>query len=231
MRCGRRRQLPARCRSTARHRYQAAVLRYGLQRSPQAASAFGGGMLLQPVGDAKAVAHAEVIHRQHIRAAELEHQQHLHRPAADAAHLREPRDDLLIGERVRALARSGTTRREGLIGQVPQRGHLGEREAGGAQARARRPPAPSAESGMRPGRSESMKRLRMVLAAVPFSCWCAMACASAWNGWHSLCGSSAHGPTARISPPSTGSAWHRCARMCLLTDVMTATRYFWQAGQ
>src|SRR5580700_12227361 len=62
-----------------------------------------------------------------------------------------------------------------------------------------------------------MKRLRMVLAAVPFSCWCAMAWARASNGWHSLCSASAHGPTARIRPASTGSAADRCARMCWLT--------------
>ena len=37
--------VPARCSSRARHRYQAAAERYGLQRSPQAASAFGCGMI------------------------------------------------------------------------------------------------------------------------------------------------------------------------------------------
>ena len=35
-------------RSTARHRYQAAVVRYGAQRRPKAASAFGAGRLRLP---------------------------------------------------------------------------------------------------------------------------------------------------------------------------------------
>jgi len=52
----------------------------------------------QAVGEAKSIAYAEVVDRQHVGAAELEHQQHLDRPPADTAHLREPLDDLFAVE-------------------------------------------------------------------------------------------------------------------------------------
>jgi hypothetical protein len=39
---------PARDRSTARHKYHAAALRCGAQRSPYIASSFGGGIFFKP---------------------------------------------------------------------------------------------------------------------------------------------------------------------------------------
>src|SRR5579864_4675094 len=70
--------------------------------------------------------------------------------------------------------------------------------------------------GKQPPPQLSTRRLRMVAAAVPFSCWCAIACARAWNGWQSSSLVSVHGPAARISAPSTGSAFDRWAWMSWL---------------
>ena len=47
---------------------------------------------------AKAIAHAKIIRRQNIMAAELKNQQHLHRPATDAANFRQPRDNFIVGQ-------------------------------------------------------------------------------------------------------------------------------------
>jgi hypothetical protein len=60
---------------------------------------FGRRQRVGPVSEPETVAHAVVVHRQHIRPTELEHQHHLHRPGPDAAHLREPRDDRCVVER------------------------------------------------------------------------------------------------------------------------------------
>src|SRR5262249_41968092 len=62
-----------------------------------------------------------------------EHEQHLYRPASDAAHLREARDDLFVAE-LEEGCRLGHDRGDGLLREVPQRGDLGEGEAGAAQA-------------------------------------------------------------------------------------------------
>src|SRR6185437_85901 len=49
---------------------------------------------------AESLAHAEIVERQHIGPAEAEDQQHLDRPAADAAHLRQLLDDRLVFETI-----------------------------------------------------------------------------------------------------------------------------------
>jgi hypothetical protein len=54
---------------------------------------FWRGHLPQSIREPKAVAYAEVVHRQDIAASELKDQQHLDGPAADPTHLREPLDD------------------------------------------------------------------------------------------------------------------------------------------
>jgi hypothetical protein len=88
--------------------------------------------LAQAIGEAESVAHAEVVDRQHVRPAELEHQQHLHRPASNASHLRETLDDRIVVERFErgSIGHDAFVR---LLRQVAQRGDLREREAGGAQ--------------------------------------------------------------------------------------------------
>jgi len=88
--------------------------------------------LLQAVGGAKARPQPKVIHRQHIRAPEVEYQEHLHRPAADAAHLGEALDDRFVFERAQGVA-IGDHSLKRLGGEVLQRRDLGEREAGGPQ--------------------------------------------------------------------------------------------------
>jgi len=64
----------------------------------------------------------------------VEHEQHLHRPASDAAHLRKARDDLIVAE-LEERRGIGHHRRECLLGEIPQRRDLGEGESGGPQAR------------------------------------------------------------------------------------------------
>src|SRR5262245_46628823 len=39
----------------------------------------------QPISEAKAIAHAKVVHREHIRSAELEDEHHFNGPATDTA--------------------------------------------------------------------------------------------------------------------------------------------------
>jgi hypothetical protein len=58
----------------------------------------------EPIGQAKALAHAEIVYGQHVGATQLEHQQHLHRPAADTPHRREPLDDFKIAQGVQRIA-------------------------------------------------------------------------------------------------------------------------------
>jgi len=77
----------------------------------------------EAVGEPEAVAHPVVVHRQHIRPPELEHQHHLHRPRTDAAHLREPGDDF----RVRECGQRRAVRhhaREGVRREIFERGGL-----------------------------------------------------------------------------------------------------------
>jgi len=81
------------------------------------------GHLLQPVGGAKAGAQPEVVHGQHIRAPEVEYQEHLHRPAADAADLGETLDDRFVLERDQRLE-IGHHSLQRLRGEVLERGDL-----------------------------------------------------------------------------------------------------------
>jgi len=90
------------------------------------------GELAQPVGGAKSGPHSKVVDRQHVGAPEVEHEQHLHRPAADPANLREALDDRGIVELLERGA-VGNDRRERLGCEVLEGGDLREREAGGAQ--------------------------------------------------------------------------------------------------
>ena len=81
----------------------------------------------QSIGEAKSVAHAEVVDRQHIGPPEARHQHHLHGPAADAAHLRDAFDDLVIGERVQDFRRRNDAV-EGLAREILDARDLGERQ-------------------------------------------------------------------------------------------------------
>jgi hypothetical protein len=86
----------------------------------------------EAVGKLETLAHAEVIAWQHVGAAQAEHQQHLGRPPADAAHGNEALDQLVVGERGRGVI-VGDGAIEGLRGEVFQRGDLREGEADAAQ--------------------------------------------------------------------------------------------------
>src|SRR5207249_4505126 len=83
-------------------------------------------------GDREALADAVVVRGQHVRAAEAEDEEHLHRPPANAAHLAEAFDDRLVlhatdlGERG-DLATPCPSRK------VAQREELRAREAGGTE--------------------------------------------------------------------------------------------------
>ena len=88
------------------------------------------------VGDAKAVAHAEIIRRQNILPAELENQQHLHRPAPDAAHFRQPRDDFVVGQ-FHDLPRRRHDAGQRLFRDVADGPDFGEGKSAGADLRVR----------------------------------------------------------------------------------------------
>ena len=89
-------------------------------------SGLGHGALL--VGQPEAVADAEIVHGQDVRAAELENQEHLNGPASDATRFGEPHDDFLVVQLGDvAGGRDGAV--QGLGGDVADGGDLGEREA------------------------------------------------------------------------------------------------------
>src|SRR4051812_2012929 len=77
----------------------------------------------QSVGQAKAVAYAEVVDRKYVWPTEAEHEQHLHGPASYAADLRDALDDLFALERVQNLVRWNQAR-EGLGGEILDAGNL-----------------------------------------------------------------------------------------------------------
>ncbi|HLJ05521.1 MAG TPA: hypothetical protein VKT26_04585, partial [Acetobacteraceae bacterium] len=86
----------------------------------------------QAVGQAESVAHPEIVDRQNIRAAQLEHQQHLDGPAADATHLGKAGDDCLVRQRLQGIPIRDDSGR-GLGGKILQGGDLRERQARGTQ--------------------------------------------------------------------------------------------------
>ena len=90
------------------------------------------GHLLQPIGEAKTVADAEVIDRQDVGPAQPEHEHHFDCPPADAANLREACDDLFVAERAQRLV-IGYHEGECLLREVAQRGYLCIGESGRAQ--------------------------------------------------------------------------------------------------
>src|SRR4051812_1257617 len=51
------------------------------------------GQLFRAERDREALSDAVVVERQHVRAAEAEHEEHLDRPAADASNFRQALDD------------------------------------------------------------------------------------------------------------------------------------------
>jgi len=74
---------------------------------------------LQPIRQLESLPDAEVSHRQHIGAAQLEHQQHLHGPAADAAHRREPLDDFQVTQGMQRIPERDDSA-QGLGGKIAQ---------------------------------------------------------------------------------------------------------------
>ena len=68
-------------------------------RSPALTPAFDvlfAGCLARLEGDRETLAYSEVVHREHIGAAQSEHEEHLSCPAPDPAHLDQPPDDLFV---------------------------------------------------------------------------------------------------------------------------------------
>ena len=90
--------LPSQC-----HRIRHATVRYGRHGSPSAVSSAGVGMRVEPVGALDRAPDPEVADREHVRALELEHEEHVRAPLADALHGDELGDDLVVGQVVEAL--------------------------------------------------------------------------------------------------------------------------------
>ena len=85
----------------------------------------------QRVDEDEPCAHAVVVRRPHAEPPEVNEQEHLGRPAADAAHGREPLDDLSIRQLVKVVERHRSVRR--LRGQVDDRGGLRPAQADSPQ--------------------------------------------------------------------------------------------------
>ena len=124
------RSRPARAPTwTACQQYRATVERWGRKRSPSACSAFGLIISGSAMDQRPAVAHAEVVDGPDVGPLQLEQQEHLGRPAADAADRDEPGDDLLVVERVDAAERHGAVadpgrevdQRQGLVVRTGRR--------------------------------------------------------------------------------------------------------------
>src|ERR671939_835217 len=81
--------------------------------------------------DGIALADREVVDRPDVGAVQVEDQEHLRGPAADAAHGRQARDDLLVVELRDPLEWHSAIR--GLEGEVAERSGLARREATAAQ--------------------------------------------------------------------------------------------------
>ena len=118
-----------------RHRCQAAALRYG-----RPAFAVGAEFFRREAAAVeflRAFAHAEIVDRQHVGAAEREHEIHLDRPAPDAARGGEPLDDLVVAQ-ARQRARFGDDAVDALLRDVLHRRDLLARETSAAQFFVRR---------------------------------------------------------------------------------------------
>src|SRR6267143_1905653 len=85
------------------------------------------------VGDAEALAHAEVVHRQYVEAAQGEDEQHLDGPAADTVDLRQALDHLVVAEPAAGAPCRHRTLGH-VAGDVLDGADLGPREAGAANA-------------------------------------------------------------------------------------------------
>jgi hypothetical protein len=80
----------------------------------------------------RALAHAEIIHRQHVRPSEREHQIHLNRPAPDTARCRQPLDDFLVAQ-LRERPRFGDDALDPLLRNIAQCRYLLARQSRAAQ--------------------------------------------------------------------------------------------------
>ena len=130
---------------TACQQNSATTLRCGRNSSPSASSAFGWQELRLLVDQAPAVPHAEVVDGPDVRPPELEQQEHLGRPPADA------RGPSSAGRRSRRpRARSSPSKRHGAVGDLrpPGRGASASSPStgpprGAPRARWRESPRPS----------------------------------------------------------------------------------------
>src|SRR5438067_1913132 len=73
----------------------------GAERVAQRLELLGRGRGVDTPGEGVPHADAEVVNRPDVEAAQLEEQEHLRGPAADAAHLDEAGDDLVVAEPAR----------------------------------------------------------------------------------------------------------------------------------
>src|SRR5204863_3403986 len=83
--------------------------------------------------EAVAVAYPEVGDRPDVEPAQLEDEEHLRRPWPDAAHARQPGDDLVVGLPGERTRRQDDRAVERLAREVAQRADLGARQADGPQ--------------------------------------------------------------------------------------------------
>ena len=79
------------------------------------------GLIFKPVDMLKSLANPVIVNGQHVGAAELKHQEHVHRPFADTPHLRQAFQNFVLAH----SPNPGQRRHcpvDGFFGEIPDRG-------------------------------------------------------------------------------------------------------------
>jgi hypothetical protein len=79
--------------------------------SPPPENFFRRRQLLHPVRDLNPFLNSEVQVRKHIEPAQSKHEEHLRAPASEPLHLRESRNDFVVGQLVQRLDRQRSVQR------------------------------------------------------------------------------------------------------------------------
>ena len=117
--------------SRLRHRYQDATERYGRQASPILRMRSASGFLRRPIDVLDRVHDAEVANRQHVGPVQAEHEEHFGRPPADALHLRQRGNHLVVGHRLERVERQRAA--QNLFGEIAEVRALLAAHADGAE--------------------------------------------------------------------------------------------------
>ena len=90
--------------SRLRHKYQLATEQYGRQLAASSSICLGCGSSSNPYALRMADAYAQIAGRQHVRPPQREDQEHVRGPHADAFHLRQMLDHLVVRQAPRSAS-------------------------------------------------------------------------------------------------------------------------------